>query len=70
MWTRNPLSGYYYAAKLTPEGGFTGGAPIYTAQRDLLIWLAPGEDGLMQMVDGPKLSDIYGGYFINLPRRV
>ncbi len=69
VWTRNPLSGYYYAAKPTEDGGFTGGAPIYTAQRDLLIWFAPRTGGMMQLVQGPGKS-WYGDYFQNLPNRV
>ena len=63
--TRNPLSGYYY---FTP-GSKHFLAPIYTAQRDLLIWFAPRSDGMMQVVDGPDRS-WYGNYFINLTRRV
>ncbi len=72
VWTRNPLSGYYYGAKVDEQGNFTAGpssAPIYTAQRDLLIWFTPRDDGLMQLVQGPGYS-WYGNYFHNLPNRV
>jgi hypothetical protein len=72
VWTRNPLSGYYYGVKTNPEGKFSGepgGAPIYTAPRDLLIWFVPQKDAVMQVVDGP-VGSWYGNYFINLSRRV
>ncbi len=65
VWTRNPLSGYYY---FPPESkSFL--APIHTAQRDLLIWFAPRGDGMMQLVEGAGYS-WYGSYFQNLPNRV
>ena len=69
VWTRNPLSGYYYSAVPTPDGKFTGGAPIFTAQRDLLVWFAPRADGVMQLVQGAGYS-WYGHYFQNLANRV
>lgn len=69
VWARNPLSGYYYSAAPQPDGSFTGGAPIFTAQRDLLIWFAPRADGMMQLVQGAGKS-WYGDYFQNLANRV